>query len=160
MSTPHHGSYLSDYSLVGWVSRLVKLPVQLTQLTVNVAKEGQDGLLLQKMERLPTSLDNMRAGNPFLETLAKLPIDPHVKANSIIPVEGDGPFANGADGVVRYSSAHIDGVESEFIVQPSGHSVQETPQGIREVERILVAHANAAKSSLRPASSAASAAAP
>ena len=143
LSTPHHGSYLSDYSLVGWVSRLVTLPLQLTQLSVNVAKEGTDAMLLQKMERLPTSLDNMRAGNPFLETLAKLPIAPGVIANSIIPVEGNGPFANGADGVVRYSSAHIDGVESELIVQPSGHSVQETPQGIREVRRILIEHANA-----------------
>jgi pimeloyl-ACP methyl ester carboxylesterase len=141
MSTPHHGSYLSDFSISGWISRLVRLPVQLTQLSVNVAKEGGDALLLQRMERLPTSLDNMRAGNPFLETLAKLPLDPHVHAHSIIPVEGDGPFENGADGVVRYSSAHIDGVDSELVVQPSGHSVQETPQAIREVRRILLLHA-------------------
>jgi hypothetical protein len=93
------------------------------------------------MERLPTRLDTLRAGNPFLETLAKLPLDPHVHAHSIIPVEGDGPFENGADGVVRYSSAHIDGVDSELVVQPSGHSVQETPQAIREVRRILLLHA-------------------
>ena len=143
MSTPHHGSYLSDYSVSGWLSRLVRMPVQLTQLSMNIAKEGQDALLLQRMERLPTSLDNMRAGNPFLETLSRLPIDPHVIAHSIIPVEGDGPFAGGADGVVRYESAHIDGVESELVVQPSGHSVQETPQAIREVRRILIEHANA-----------------
>ena len=50
------------------------------------------------------------------------------------------PFADGADGVVRYSSAHIEGIESELVVQPKGHSVQETPQGIREVRRILLEH--------------------
>jgi pimeloyl-ACP methyl ester carboxylesterase len=140
LSTPHHGSYLSDYSVAGWLSRLVKLPVQLTQLGVNVAKEGQDALLLQRLNRLPTSLDNMRAGNPFLETLSGLPIDPHVTAHSIIPVEGSGPFADGADGVVRYRSAHIEGVESELVVQPWNHSVQENPLGIGEVRRILVEH--------------------
>ena len=158
MSTPHHGSYLSDYSPAAWISRLVRLPVQLTQLSVNVAKEGADALLLQRMERLPTSLDNMRAGNPFLVTLSKLPIDPHVTANSIIPVEGLGPFENGVDGVVSYKSAHIDGVESELVVQPSGHSVQETPQAIEEVRRILREHLRAGR--ITPASSTGRSAAP
>jgi hypothetical protein len=41
------------------------------------------------------------------------------------------------DGVVAYSSAHIDGVASELIVH-SGHSTQETPQTIEEVRRILL----------------------
>jgi pimeloyl-ACP methyl ester carboxylesterase len=141
MSTPHHGSYLSDYSIAGWGSRLVKLPLQLTQLGVNIAKEGQDALVLQRLERPPTSLDNMRAGNPFLETLSKLPLDPHVHAHSIIPVKGTGPILGGVDGVVAYKSAHIEPVESELVVQPSGHSVQETPQAIREVRRILLEHA-------------------
>jgi hypothetical protein len=140
MSTPHHGSYLSDYSIAGWGSRLVKLPLQLTQLGVNLAKEGQDAMVLQRLQRPPTSLDNMRAGNPFLETLSKLPLDPHVHAHSIIPVKGTGPFSSGVDGVVSYESAHIEPVESELVVQPSGHSVQETPQGIREVRRILLEH--------------------
>ena len=31
MSTPHRGSYLSSFSVAAWVSRLVTLPVQLTQ---------------------------------------------------------------------------------------------------------------------------------
>ena len=145
MSTPHHGSYLSDYSPAAWVSRLVRLPVTLTQLSVNLAKEGADAMLLQRLERPPTSLDNMQASNPFLMTLAKLPIDPHVTAHSIIPVKGHSAFADGADGVVRYKSAHIDGVESELVVQPSGHSVQETPQGIEEVRRILREHLHAGR---------------
>jgi hypothetical protein len=143
MSTPHHGSYLSDYSIAGWGSRLVKLPLRVTQLSLNIAKEGQDAMLLQRLQRPPTSLDNMRAGNPFLETLAKLPVDPHVHVHSIIPVKGSGPILGGVDGVVAYKSAHIEPVESELVVQPSGHSVQETPQGIREVRRILLEHAAA-----------------
>ena len=45
------------------------------------------------------------------------PVAPGVKVNSIIAVKGDGPIETGADGVVKYSSAHIDGVETEFVVR-------------------------------------------
>jgi hypothetical protein len=42
--------------------------------------------------------------------------------------------------VVAYSSAHIDGVESELVVR-SPHSVQGKPEAIAEVRRILRLHA-------------------
>jgi hypothetical protein len=45
-----------------------------------------------------------------------------VHAHSIIAVQGTGPIEDGDDGVVKYSSAHIDGVESELVIR-SGHSV-------------------------------------
>ena len=142
LSTPHHGSYLSDWSVTGWISRLVKMPTRITQLGVNLATQGQDALLLQRLRKPPTSLDNMRSTNPFLKTLAGLPIAPGVTAHSIIAVEGDGPVESGSDGVVCYSSAHIEGVESERVVR-SGHSVQEKPEAIQEVRRILLEHAAA-----------------
>jgi hypothetical protein len=53
--------------------------------------------------------------------------------------QGDGPPEEGGDGVVKYKSAHIDGVESEKIVR-SSHSVQGNPETIQEVKRILVEH--------------------
>jgi hypothetical protein len=58
-------------------------------------------------------------------------------------VRGDGPVEDGGDGVVRYESAHIEGVESELIVR-SGHSVQGNPQTVLEVRRILLQHADEA----------------
>jgi hypothetical protein len=42
-------------------------------------------------------------------------------------------------GVVRYSSALIDGVASELIVR-SSHSAQAVPETIEEVRRILYEH--------------------
>ena len=42
----------------------------------------------------------------------------------------------GDDGVVMYSSAHLDYVESEFVVR-QGHSCQDKPETIEEVRRIL-----------------------
>jgi pimeloyl-ACP methyl ester carboxylesterase len=142
MSTPHHGSYLATWAPASWVSRLVKMPITITKLSFNVVTQGEEGLILSRLAQPPTSLDNMRASNPFLETLRKLPIAPTIHANSIIAVEGDGPPEQGGDGVVKYQSAHIDDVESELIVQPSGHSVHVQPAAIEEVRRILIDHLN------------------
>jgi hypothetical protein len=45
---------------------------------------------------------------------------------------------------VRYESAHITGVESEFIVR-SSHSAQGHPETIEEIRRILLLHAREAR---------------
>jgi hypothetical protein len=90
----------------------------------------------------------MREDNPFLQTLSALPIAPGITANSIIAVRGDGPPQDGNDGVVTYTSAHIDGVESELVVR-SGHSAQKAPASIEEVRRILLLHTAAPADALR-----------
>ncbi len=140
MSTPHHGSFLATWAPASWVSRLVKMPLTITRLSYDVVTEGEEGLILNRLRQPPTSLDNMRPSNPFLEALAEIPVAPRIHANSIIAVQGDGPPKEGNDGVVRYTSAHLDGVESELVVQPSGHSVQMKPEAIQEVRRILIEH--------------------
>ena len=65
--------------------------------------------------------------------------DSKLAGHSIIAVEGDGDPTLGDDGVVGYTSAHLDGMESEFIVR-SGHSCQGHPFTIEEVRRILLEH--------------------
>jgi hypothetical protein len=65
-----------------------------------------------------------------------------VAAHSIIAVQGDGPPEDGADGVVKYKSAHLRNVDSERVVR-SGHSCQGHPATIEEVRRILREHAEA-----------------
>ena len=90
-------------------------------------------------DRLPTAVDNMSPRNLFIKTLSIIPIDPGVAAHSIIPVKGTGPVETGDDGVVKYESAHIDGVKSELVVRWE-HSVQGQPEAILEVRRILLEH--------------------
>ena len=89
--------------------------------------------------RIPSSVDGMSADNPILQTLAALPLAPGVKGHSIIAVLPGMEIKTGDDGVVEYQSAHIEGVESEFIVR-SGHSCQGHPFTIEEVRRILLGH--------------------
>ena len=91
----------------------------------------------QGRNRLPTAVDNMSPRNPFIKTLSSIPIAPSVAAHSIIAVQGDGPIETGDDGVVKYESAHIDGVKSELVVRWD-HSVQGRPEAIEEVRRILL----------------------
>jgi hypothetical protein len=85
----------------------------------------------------------MSPKNPALLTLAEIPVRAPIHAHSIIAVKGDGPPERGGDGVVKYTSARQDYVESEFVVR-SGHSCQDRPEVIEEVRRILLEHAKTA----------------
>ena len=82
----------------------------------------------------------MNPRNRTLRTLAEIPIAAGVAANSIIAVKSGGPVEDGTDGVVAYRSAHLAGVESELVVE-SGHSLQDHPETVEEVRRILLYHA-------------------
>jgi len=99
-----------------------------------------DKVKLATQTSLPTSIDNMTPSNKFIQTLVTIPISPGVAAHSIIAVKGSGPVEQGNDGVVEYQSAHIEGVESELVVN-SGHSAQGNPHTVEEVRRILLLHA-------------------
>jgi len=138
--TPHHGSYLASFSLAGVISDFVGLPSNLMHVGAEMLLRNPGNILFAGQGRLPTSIENMTPGNPFLRELAEIPIAPGIAAHSIIAVQGEGPPEGGSDGVVNYASAHIEGVESEFVVR-SGHSAQGNPEVILEVRRILLEHA-------------------
>jgi len=141
IATPHRGSYQALGILGSIGSWLVNLPGRFTKLSLQLVTLQTKGFLLGPMSGIPTSIDNMNPNNRFIRILAEIPIAPGVAANSIVGVDDGGPPAEGGDGVVKYSSAHIDGVESEKIVR-SGHSMQGNPETIQEVKRILFEHAN------------------
>jgi hypothetical protein len=92
---------------------------------------------------MPTSIDNMSPGHPFIKALAKIPVSPKVTAHSIIAVDDDSPLDQASDGVVKYPSAHIEGVESELIVRSPHSGMQAAPATVEEVRRILLAHSAA-----------------
>jgi pimeloyl-ACP methyl ester carboxylesterase len=139
IATPHRGSYQALGFFGGFASWLVRLPANLTRLSVELATLQTKGLLAGPFTGVPTSIVNMNPSNRFIQTLASIPIVNGVTAHSIIAVQGDGAVEDGADGMVRYKSAHIEGVESEKVVR-SGHSVQGNPETIQEVKRILMEH--------------------
>ncbi len=136
--TPHRGSFLAENYLGKIARSLVTFPAKLTKVSVDLVKL-KPAEAAQTAIHMPTAIDNMDGSHPFIKTLSSLPIAPGVEAHSIVAVQGDGPPEEGDDGVVKYTSAHIDGVASEFIVRDS-HSTQATPATIEEVRRLLYAH--------------------
>jgi len=151
IATPHRGTHLlSRFRIGGIVSWVIKLPASLVKGLVQLARRNPEAEAVARLRRLrglPTSLDNMTPGNPTLAALEQRPIAPGVSAHSIIAVRGDGP-PGGGDGIVNYSSAHLEDVESELVVR-SGHSAQKAPASIEEVRRILLLHTAAAGDALR-----------
>jgi pimeloyl-ACP methyl ester carboxylesterase len=135
ISTPHRGSFLAENWLGMLARRLINAPAALTNAALELG-ELRKSNVLRGSWHVPTAIDNMDWSNPGLRTLDSLPIAPWVHVNSIIPVTSQPP-ETADDGVVRYESAHIEPVESELIVYPSGHSTQANPRTIEEVRRIL-----------------------
>jgi pimeloyl-ACP methyl ester carboxylesterase len=142
MATPHQGSFRVTSLVLGAVRRLVTLPLTLVKDFRDLMQRNPELARHLAGRHLPTAVDNMLPGNPFVQTLSASPLAPGIPAHSIVAVQGDGNPLGLNDGVVAYRSAHLDGVESEAIVR-SSHSMQSNPAAILEVRRILHKHVDA-----------------
>jgi pimeloyl-ACP methyl ester carboxylesterase len=139
LSTPHRGSFQSKAWNRGLVRWLITLPATMVQNSLEYFDYMSDDVkkLLGGKKTVFTSADSMSPDNPVIRTLAEIPLAPGITGHSIIAVKGDGDPKLGNDGVVEYSSAHLEGMASEFVVR-SDHSSQLNPLAIDEVRRILV----------------------
>jgi pimeloyl-ACP methyl ester carboxylesterase len=137
IATPQRGSFVAGESLAQLIGRLVTLPLSVTRLAAETLTGNRDALKLEAQNVRLGSVYGMTPGSPFITTIASIPVAPTVTAHSIIAVKSDGPIETGDDGVVKYSSAHIDDAASELVIR-SGHSVQSNPRTVAEVRRILL----------------------
>lgn len=152
VGTPHRGSKLGP-SVVGRVaSNLVHLPGVMLASAQELARTNPLNWGAHSQGKPPTSVDLLSPGSPFLQLLAAEPRPRDVHFHSIIgqalprtllreltrPILGN----EKTDGVVPYSSAHLDGVDSELIVTADHLHVHHHPLAIREVRRILLEHWN------------------
>jgi triacylglycerol esterase/lipase EstA (alpha/beta hydrolase family) len=140
IATPHRGSFVAGGLIGRLTGKLISLPfVLLTPLTEVITANPQ-AVSLRSIKDIPRSTDNMDPKHKFILILESLPVAPGVHAHSIIAVKNPkAPKEKWNDGVVAYSSAHLDGVESELVVH-SSHSTQAEPETIEEVRRILIEH--------------------
>jgi pimeloyl-ACP methyl ester carboxylesterase len=138
IATPHRGSYRNSSFVQRFLNRFMEFPSDVVDGTASLLKL-KDTIQLPATVRngVPSSLNGMAIDNPFMLTLADIPVAPGIRCNSIIAIKGNDQPPKGADGVVKYTSAHVDYAESEFIVR-SGHSCQGNPLTIEEVRRILL----------------------
>ena len=141
VSTPHRGSILVGNWIQKLAQRLIKTPQDLTRLSKDLATLNlgtQQSAAIRKLRgKVPTSVANMNPDNPFLNILHDLPLADGVIGHSIIAVKPGMDIKTGNDGVVAYTSAHLEGMASEFVVRDK-HTCQDNPVVIEEIRRILL----------------------
>ena len=143
LAAPHRGTPVARWRLARWIGNLIRLPVTLLEEGKGItdAMQGKNAAP-STPARLPNSIDNLSDADPFIKASSTLPVSPQVRYHTIVGVyKSKGPLAESEDGVVPYASAHLDGADSELAV-PAWHNVQETPQAIIELRRILRLHAH------------------
>lgn len=136
ISTPHRGSKLAS----GWIGRIGAALVKTPRLFTSVYTSTKPLLVAdpaaRTLKRMPNSVDTLEPNDRFVQAVNKLPITPGIPYDSIMGDRGRGNTPNSSDGVVPYWSSHLDGAQSELIVD-SGHDAQSNPEAIHEVARIL-----------------------
>jgi pimeloyl-ACP methyl ester carboxylesterase len=142
LAAPHRGTPVARWKLARWIGNLIRLPVTLLEEGKGITdamqgKNAEPGT----PTHLPNSIDNLSDTDPFIKASSTLLISPNVHYHTIVGVyKSNAPLTETDDGVVPYASAHLDGADSELAL-PSWHDVQDTPQAIIEMRRILRVHA-------------------
>jgi len=145
ISTPHRGSEWASGRIARWGISLVKLPFRLVNNGYGMLEaigQGEQGRLKMKLERMPTGVDGLKPDSLFVRISEQLPLPDDIPYHSIIGNNEAGDVPGGTDGIVPYTSSHLDGAVSEKIVR-SGHSAHNHPLAIQEVRRILHEHLDA-----------------
>jgi pimeloyl-ACP methyl ester carboxylesterase len=137
VATPQRGSFAAAFSISQFVGRFVTLPAGIVKAAAEVVAGNSGNGLVDPSESRLGSVYGMSPTSPFIKALAAVPVVRATHQHSIIPVATEGLLSEGSDGVVKYESAHIEGVDSELVVH-SGHSTQSNPATIAEVQRILL----------------------
>jgi hypothetical protein len=141
IATPHRGSPLANGPLRRLGTRLCGRPSRFLRAIETVLASSEPDLFTPDyLEERPTSAGELTPGHRLLMGLCELGIDSSVPSHSIIADLRDPPGPGATDGIVPYSSSHLEGVTSELLVHGI-HFCLNHPAVIREVRRVLREHA-------------------
>lgn len=141
IASPHRGSEFAN-SFTRWLGRqLISIP----KLTLNTTKQllemNPGAFRIDESDVVTTSLDSLSPNSKILQAMMQTPKSPDVKYHNVVGVtKPDVPLEQNTDGVVSYSSAHLEDVESEIVVQADHSEAHRHPATIREIRRILLEH--------------------
>lgn len=150
IATPHRGSYIANWDLAKWIGRFARSPIAIADAALDLVTDDVESDSRRQLARTTGAIDNMSPGSDFLAALVETPVVDRIESHSIIAVQGAPDLADpddrddASDGVVRFTSAKLDGVASELVV-PSGHSCLAHPWTIGELRRILLDHVGLAR---------------
>ena len=141
MASPFKGSKTADLILFRFSSRLVRFPAELEGHHYRVFTLNRSLMVQSKENRLiakrqPSSIDLLSPESPESIALGQLKVAPRIPFHLIIGVRHGSNVRRSSDGIVAYSSSHLDGAESELDVK-TGHTVTHSPKTEEEILRIL-----------------------
>jgi hypothetical protein len=144
IGTPHRGSDFANKYTRFLGRKLIFLPEILVNATQELYRENPDLLVNKSPVAIKTSIDSLAPDSPLLPVLLASHHPPTVKYHNIVGVVGlrekQDQLETGSDGVVSYTSAHLDDVQSELVVDSDHVHVHRHPLTILEVRRILLEH--------------------
>ena len=144
LAAPHRGTDFADRWFTLAARKIIKLPATfLTTLTDTLTSNDADlkdfvkTLTNEVIQNGPSDLSKK---SKFMELTSDIPPEKDLVFHSIMGniTKSDDPNTI-TDGIVPYKSAHLDGAVSEKIFT-GGHSIQETPEAVLELRRILRQH--------------------
>ncbi len=141
IATPHRGSPLASGFVRDLGTRVCDRASSFRAARATIlARNGADSFVADFQRENRTSVGELAEGHPLLAALCDLGIDPSVRSHSIIAELPDPPNAGATDGIVPYSSSHLECAGSELLFQGS-HICLSHPAVIQELRRILREHA-------------------
>lgn len=144
LAAPHRGTDYADRWFTLAARKIIKIPATfLTTLADTLTSYDVDlkgfvkTLTNDVIQNGPSDLSKK---SKFMELTASIPPEKGLVFHSIIGniTKSDDPNVI-TDGIVPYKSAHLDGAVSEKFFT-GGHSIQETPEAVLELRRILRQH--------------------
>ncbi|HEY5315919.1 MAG TPA: alpha/beta fold hydrolase, partial [Pirellulales bacterium] len=142
IATPHRGSDFANETTRLLAQKVISLPkmVGREQVVKDNPKLFKDTSLIE----VKTSFDSLAPDSPILPVMLKAERPPWVRYHNIVGLLPDkglwGVLHEDGDGVVPYSSAHLDDVRSEITVDADHMNVHRHPLSVLEVRRILLEH--------------------
>lgn len=140
IATPHRGTKLASNPIGRIGDTFIWLPTPLERSHAELVAHNDPSLFTPLfLAGVPSNIDALGLNNPYLTAIDHLPPAPWVRAHTIVGKVGSGPLESSSDGVVPYSSSHIDWAVSEHVV-PATHFCLDHEQTIEELRRILREH--------------------
>ena len=135
VAAPHHGTEYADRWFTNAAKKLVVLPLNfLNNVDLKMPHQNSSIGLIR------SGPDDLSEKSRFMLLTTNIMPTASVPFHSIIGNKtqyNQGPKRS--DGIVPYSSSHLDGAVSETVIK-GGHSIHEIPEAILELRRILRAH--------------------
>lgn len=146
LSSPFRGTDYADRWFTLMARRIIQIPKSFVSTLKNTLERAQlDQQLMDRIGKLglldfQNGASELSRQSRFMQITADVKMKPNVPFHLIMG-QSDSKTAviDSSDGIVPYRSSHLEGAVSEKVIK-GGHSIQETPEAVLELRRILRLH--------------------